>query len=145
MIVVTPVRLRNSILISMKIKFRFKRAICRSDFVRKSSIKTIISRKNGISMIETTMADRDYMYSLILYFEIHLYSRSSLSSTSSKYSKINCGVIKMTEIKSRKTQRMTVLVLLMTESFVKSSQMMSDYGKAWKKDHRLIANRSILF
>ena len=81
-------------------------------------------------MIETTMADRDCMYSLTLSFEIHLYSRSSLSYRSFQYSKINCGVIRMTDIKSRKTQRMTVLVLLITESFVKSSQMMSDCGKA---------------
>lgn len=36
------------------------------------------------------------------------------------------GVIKTTERIRRKTQRMTVFVVLMTESFVKSSQMMSD-------------------
>ena len=43
---------------------------------------------------------------------------------------ISTGVTKTTEMRMRNTQRMTVFVVLMTESFVKSSQMMSDYGNA---------------
>lgn len=38
------------------------------------------------------------------------------------------GVIKTTESRIKKTHKMAVFVSLMTESLVKSSQMMSDYG-----------------
>lgn len=70
------------------------------------------------------------MYSLTLSLEIQLYLRSKLSSTSFQYSKISCGVMSMTERSSRNTQRMTVFVLPITESFVKSSQIISDCGVA---------------
>ena len=64
--VVRPVKLRNSILMSMKMKLRFKRATCRCDFVLKSSIKTIMSSRNGMRMMDTNMAARDEIYSLMV-------------------------------------------------------------------------------
>ena len=45
------------------------------------------------------------------------------------------GVIRTTDKSMRNTQRIKVFVPLMTESFVKSSQIMSDYGNACEKVH----------
>ena len=77
-------------------------------------------------MIETTMAESEVMYSFTASFVIHSYSKLRPSSSLCQYSMIKTGVMSTTEISKRKTQRITVLVVPMTESFVKSSQMMSD-------------------
>lgn len=62
---VCPVSCKNSILINIKVKFLYNRASYLDDLVLKSSIKTIISRRNGIRMIDTSMADNEDMYSVI--------------------------------------------------------------------------------
>ena len=54
------------------------------------------------------------------------------------------GVIKTTERSNKKTQRIAVLVPLITESLVKSSQMISDYGKEEVNNHLFICNLSML-
>ena len=54
------------------------------------------------------------------------------------------GVIRTTERSSKKTHKIAVLVPLITESFVKSSQMMSDYGKADENSHLFICSLSML-
>ena len=62
--------------------------------------------------------------------------------TSFQYSNISVGVINITEISIKNTHKMTVLVLLITESFVKSSHIISDCGNAWKNAHRFIFSLS---
>lgn len=89
-----------------------------------------MSRKNGIKMIDTIIAARDDMYSLTVSWVMKLYWRSNFYSIFCQYSMMITGVIKTTERIRRKTHRMTVFVVLITESFVKSSQMMSDWGNA---------------
>ncbi len=89
-------------------------------------MSTIMSSKKGMRMIETSMAEREEMYSLMVSLLINLYCKSNPSSIFYQYSIIRTGVTKTTEIKMRKTHRITVLVVLITESFVKSSQIMSD-------------------
>ena len=48
------------------------------------------------------------------------------------------GVMRTTESSNKKTQRIAVLVPLITESLVKSSQMISDYGKEELNSHLFI-------
>jgi len=88
-------------------------------------MRTIMSSKKGIRMIETIIAESDVRYSLIVSWLNHKYSRSIFSSSFLAYSVSKTGVTSTTEMRNKKTHRMTVFVEPMTESLVQSSQMMS--------------------